>query len=132
QVHAACAATHLRNRASPGRVRPQASPRGLPTCQRRDHGDLHPRPPCLAATQDQPARRSRRGGESMTAKQKTALVRFGRVLVFGAIATVASALPDLFASIPQEYQSVAVPALTAILAGLDKLRRYGQDPGEVA
>ena len=68
----------------------------------------------------------------MTAKQKTALVRFGRVLVFGAIATVASALPDLFASIPQEYQFVAVPALTAILAGLDKLRRYGQDPGEVA
>jgi len=67
----------------------------------------------------------------MREQYKAALVRFGRVLLYGVIGVVAAALPDLFASVPAEYQFVAAPALVAIIAGLDKLRRYGNDPGEV-
>lgn len=66
----------------------------------------------------------------MSNRTKTALVRFGRVLLFGTIGTVAAALPDLFASVPDAYQPIAAIVLTALLTGLDKLRRYGQDPTE--
>lgn len=66
----------------------------------------------------------------MKAQYKAALVRFGRVLLYGTVGIVVAALPDLFASVPQEYQFVAAPALIALVAGLDKLRRFGNDPGE--
>lgn len=67
----------------------------------------------------------------MKAQYKAALVRFGRVVLYGVIGILIAALPDLLTSVPAEYQFIAAPALTAILAGLDKLRRYGTDPGEV-
>lgn len=66
----------------------------------------------------------------MKAQYKAALVRFGRVLLYGVLGVVIAALPDLVTSVPAEYQFIAAPALVAVLAGLDKLRRYGTDPGE--
>lgn len=66
----------------------------------------------------------------MSDRLKTALVRFGRVLLFGVVGVVMAALPDLFANVPDEYQPIAAVLLTALLTGLDKLRRYGSDPGE--
>lgn len=66
----------------------------------------------------------------MKAQYKAALVRFGRVVLYGVIGVVIAALPDLFAGVPAEYQFIAAPILTALVASLDKLRRYGADPGE--
>jgi hypothetical protein len=66
----------------------------------------------------------------MSTRLKTALVRFGRVLLFGVVGVVITALPDLFASVPDAYQPIAAVVLTALITGLDKLRRYGSDPGE--
>lgn len=66
----------------------------------------------------------------MSNKTRTVLVRFGRVLLYGTIGVLIAALPDAFANIPQEYQFIAAPILVAIIAALDKARRYGTDPGE--
>ena len=66
----------------------------------------------------------------MSDRMKTAAIRFGRVLLFGVIGVVATALPELFTSVPDPYQPLGAVVLTALLTGLDKLRRYGADPGE--
>lgn len=66
----------------------------------------------------------------MSNRVKTAVVRFGRVLLFGVIGVVITALPDLFTSVPDAYQPIAAVVLTAILTGLDKLRRYSSDPAQ--
>lgn len=64
----------------------------------------------------------------MSNRTKAAVIRFGRVLLFGVIGLLAVALPELFTSVPDAYQPIAAVVLTALLTGLDKLRRYGTDP----
>ena len=59
----------------------------------------------------------------MKSRSRVAFERFGRVILAGGIASAVLALPELFSNIPPEYSYLAVPALTALLAALDKARR---------
>jgi hypothetical protein len=55
---------------------------------------------------------------------KVALIRFARVLAYAVLGAAIAALPELFASVPQEYQFVVAIISTSIIAALDKARRY--------
>jgi hypothetical protein len=57
-------------------------------------------------------------------RAQAALIRFGRVVAYGAIGTAITAVPQLFTDVPVEYQAFAAVLTTAIIAGLDKARRF--------
>jgi len=66
----------------------------------------------------------------MSQKWKTVLTRLVRVGVAGAAGAVVTVLPEVGDAFPGAWQPFAAVAIAALIVALDKLRRWGADPGE--
>ena len=65
-------------------------------------------------------------------KLRVVLERFARVLVAGIAGAVITYLPDAIDAfdVPDSVRPWVAIALAGAITALDKLRRWGQDPGE--